>query len=358
MNKCEDIEKRLSAYLEGDVDPKEQMLIEEHLAVCGQCSRTLEGIKKTIELVRNLEEVEPPPWLKQKIMAHVREEAEKRTGIFRKLFFPLHIKIPVEVFAACLVAVMAIYVLKATGPEIQSLQAPSEQRQTADYADKQTREVTPSSTKASKGKAVPDEHYGKNKAASPQLRKETVDTITSREAPPVPKLPLPKLSAALPAVSAGDAKEKEIEGKAEVFQSAPLSAVAPKSAHIKKGDIAASDTAVQYRPGHKSVSNQIQFKTSAAKKQQSITMTAKVDNVPAAAVNVKGLLDRFGATDLKQESQEDSIILMASLPAQKLKELYEKLKTIGEVKENILLYNIPEEEIAVRIEIVNIFKKP
>ena len=61
MNRCADIEKSLSAYLEGDATPQEQKLIGEHLATCIQCSKTLEDLKKTTELVRSLEEIEPPP---------------------------------------------------------------------------------------------------------------------------------------------------------------------------------------------------------------------------------------------------------------------------------------------------------
>ena len=60
----------------------------------------LEDLRKTVELVKGLEEVEPPPWLAQKIMAHVKDESEKEVGIFRRLFYPLRVKIPLEAFAS------------------------------------------------------------------------------------------------------------------------------------------------------------------------------------------------------------------------------------------------------------------
>jgi hypothetical protein len=372
MNSCADIEKRLSAYFGGDVTPQEQKLIEEHLVTCKQCSKILEDIKRTTELVRTLEEMEPPPWLKHKIMAHVREEAEKRTGIFRKFFFPLHIKIPVEVFATCLVVVMAIYVFKATGPEIRSLQTPSEQTQTpseqtqtpseqtqtADYPDKQNRKAATLPAPVSKGKTATEEHYEKNKVVSSQPTKEAADIIIPREVQPAPKLPVPALLAPLQSVPAGSVKEREIEGKGEVLQSAPLSAGVPEPAHKKKGDIAAGDSGAKYQLGRKSASNEMQLKASVARKQQTITMIVKADKVISAGSEIKDMLKSFGSADIKQISQENIEILTAVLPAQKLKELYEKLKTIGEVEENVLIYNIPEEEVTVRIEIVNISKKP
>jgi hypothetical protein len=360
MNRCADIEKRLSAYLEGDVAPQEQKFIDEHLGTCSQCNMTFEDMKKTAELLRNLKDVEPPPWLKHKIMAQVKEEAKKRTGILQKLFFPLHIKIPVQVFAACLVAVMTLYVFKTTGPEIESLQAPSGQGQTVHRTDKQYKKAVPPSVQLLKMKPAPEKHYGKDKAASAQAPKETTDAVAPREASPTLALPAPApiLVAPSRSVLAKPYRGQEIEGRNEAFQPAPLSAGAPEFALKKKEDTVVSDKDVQYHLGHKSVINELQQKTSAEKKQQTVTMTVNADKTVAAANKIESMLNRLNATDIKQESQENIEIITAVLPAQKLKELYEKLKNIGKVKENILLYNIPEGEIAVRIEIVHISKIP
>jgi len=352
MNKCTDIENKLSAYFEGDVSPQEQRLIEEHLATCRQCSKALEDIKKTMELVRNLEEIETPPWFKQKIMEQVREEAEKKTGILQKLFFPLHIKIPVEVFATCLVVVMAVYVFKSTSPEIKSLQTPSEQAQIADYPDKQKSKVAPSPPSVSKEKTVPEEGYKKDKAAAPQAMKKAKDVAAPREVLLAPAPAAPILAAPPQPGPARPAKE-EAGGKSEVLQSAPSSVGTTEFVHKKKEDIAATDTEAQYRAGRKAAPNKLQLKASVEKKQQIITITVGADNAGTATGEIETMLNRLSATNLKQQSQESIRTITATLPSQKLKELYEKLKTIGDVKENVLLYNIPEGDISVRIEIVN-----
>jgi len=54
-------------------------VVEEHLKSCPRCTKILVQLSKTQTLVNNLAEVEPPVWLKQKIMAKVREEAEKKS---------------------------------------------------------------------------------------------------------------------------------------------------------------------------------------------------------------------------------------------------------------------------------------
>ena len=66
-------------------------------------------------------------------MAQVREESEQKGGLLRKLFYPFHIKIPIEAFAALLVVVIGVHIFRASAPEIRTVvQAPqAEIQQTA-----------------------------------------------------------------------------------------------------------------------------------------------------------------------------------------------------------------------------------
>jgi hypothetical protein len=142
---CKDIREKLSAYLEGSVSPEESRLIEEHLNSCQECRTSLADLKKAGELVKNLGEVEPPAWLTPKIMSRVRAEEEKKRGIFQKLFYPLHIKVPIEALATVLIAVTAVYVFRAVEPEMKlaHLPAPTEPmitRKEAPQPSKETRE--------------------------------------------------------------------------------------------------------------------------------------------------------------------------------------------------------------------------
>ena len=126
MINCAHCKEQLSTYLDGIMTAEEKKLIEEHLSTCEQCKVAFSELKKTEETLRSLEEVEPPPWFTQKIMNRVREEAEPKKGLLQRLFYPFHIKIPIEAFATCLVVVLALFVYKNTEPEMKALHRPEE----------------------------------------------------------------------------------------------------------------------------------------------------------------------------------------------------------------------------------------
>lgn len=126
---CNKIQEKLSAYIEGIISSEGKILIDKHFESCQRCKESLDDLKKTIEYVQNLEFVEPPSWLTQKIMTKVRKvrtEAEPKKGLLKKLFHPLHIKLPIGAAATILIAVTAIYVFKTIQPEIKLAKAPSE----------------------------------------------------------------------------------------------------------------------------------------------------------------------------------------------------------------------------------------
>ena len=118
---CNEIENRLPAYLEDILSPEEKKSIVGHLASCPRCSRAFADLKRADELVRGLGEVEPPPFFEQRIMARVREEAVRKQGIFRRLFYPLHIKVPIQALATILIAVLGFYIYQQGDPEMKQI---------------------------------------------------------------------------------------------------------------------------------------------------------------------------------------------------------------------------------------------
>jgi uncharacterized membrane protein YfbV (UPF0208 family) len=68
--------------------------------------------------------VEPPPWFKQKIMSRVREEAEKKS-LAQKWFYPLRIKIPVQIMAAIVIAVFAVYIYRSGDEQMKVVLPPT-----------------------------------------------------------------------------------------------------------------------------------------------------------------------------------------------------------------------------------------
>jgi len=51
---CNDIQEKLSAYIDGDISSEERMLIDKHLKSCQQCNETLAEMKKTTEYVSGI----------------------------------------------------------------------------------------------------------------------------------------------------------------------------------------------------------------------------------------------------------------------------------------------------------------
>lgn len=110
--------QKLSAYLDGVVTPREKALIEEHLQTCEECRTALSELERTVSRLRDLGDVEPPPWLTQRVMARVREEAAQEKGWLRRLFVPLRWKLPMEVAALVFLTVTSYLVYKEVSPEL------------------------------------------------------------------------------------------------------------------------------------------------------------------------------------------------------------------------------------------------
>jgi hypothetical protein len=164
---CREVRRMLSAYAEGLVSAAEKVSLDDHLEACPACKAFLSDLRKTIEYVQEIPEAEPPAWLTQKVMARVRAEAEKEAearkslwerlfrrtpawrmqeatptvcaepeaarmkktptkGIWERLFYPIHVKLPLEAAGVIAIAVVTVYVYKGIQSEIQVGKPPLE----------------------------------------------------------------------------------------------------------------------------------------------------------------------------------------------------------------------------------------
>ena len=116
------IRHMLSEYLDGAVTPAEKSLIEKHLEECRDCRNSLRELEETIHHVRSLGEVEPPPWLVVKVMARVREEAGRKTGVLRRLLsVPLRWRVSVEAAALVFLSVTGYLVYQNVSSEMAQI---------------------------------------------------------------------------------------------------------------------------------------------------------------------------------------------------------------------------------------------
>ncbi len=111
-----DIRNKLSEYIDGAVTPGEKATIEQHLKTCSECADALRELRKTIEHIHAVEEVESPAWMTQKIMAKVRTDAEEKKDWLHRLFYPLAVKLPIRTVAVLFLTVTAYYIYSSINP--------------------------------------------------------------------------------------------------------------------------------------------------------------------------------------------------------------------------------------------------
>jgi anti-sigma factor RsiW len=335
---CRRIEEKLPAYLEGVLPPDEGKLVEEHVAACPNCRRALEDLVKADKLIRDLAEAEPPPWLKQKIMAKVREERERREGFFRRLFYPLHIKIPATALATVLIAVFAVYVFRAVEPEMRYLhETPSAPVP-----------VTPEK-KVAEPPIVPAP-----KAAVPAIpgdRERPAVSETDRESGR--KLAATEEKKASPGPEQQAAAERKIS---ERMDAAPA---APAATRMQKAPVAKS----ALPPAEK---GETRFGAAMKDEMRAPAVAAKVKTEapegysfslyvkdPALAVNdVESLLAGYGARKITKEFRDGRGLITAEVEAGKTKEIFQRLKSLGEVREKGKVTEYPAGPVAMKIEVL------
>lgn len=105
---CEDIGLQLSAFLDQTLDGEYFRNVREHLAGCRCCSEELAGLAECRRLVSSLSVVEPPVGLVTRVMAEVREAAN-RPGILQRLFSPVRLKMPLQAAAVVLIGILSVY---------------------------------------------------------------------------------------------------------------------------------------------------------------------------------------------------------------------------------------------------------
>lgn len=112
---CDWVQERASEYLEGVLDPGDYLAVQDHLSRCARCHVDVEALARTIRAITDLPPLEPPPGFSRRVMAHIREKAE-RPSIWERLFLPVRIKIPIHVVTLLIVTGLALYLYQANQP--------------------------------------------------------------------------------------------------------------------------------------------------------------------------------------------------------------------------------------------------
>ncbi len=319
MKECKDIQNNLPLYLDDSLSAADKKSVEEHLKICPQCKKTLSQLRKTEAWVSSVQPVDTPPRFRQEIMAKVREEAEKKSFV-QKWFYPLQIKIPVQIFATVCIAVLAVYIYRAGEEQMKevvpsSAPAPVVEVQKSPLSEQKTRTSTDT-------KDIQQEYQSKQTGT---MQKESVAA---------------SLSDAAGDVKPWDAKEI----KADKYESAP----AMKSPELPEPSLE--------RKKEMNLSGAV-MKTSRAPQAQSLVtkpnVLLKVSDIDIAAKEAEKLLRRYEARIVTRQIMPDKILITAQLKNEKVKDFLTRLNKISPIEESVLPVADTEGNVSIVMEIIN-----
>ncbi|RJR20932.1 MAG: DUF2275 domain-containing protein [Nitrospiraceae bacterium] len=301
---CRDIQEKLSAFMEEELSIGEMTQVEEHLKACPKCSLALEDLRKTIALTKSIEEAEPPPWLRQKVMTRVREEAAKKKGILQKLFYPLHIKVPLEVFATVAIAVTAFYVFNAVEPEITQPQP----------------------------------------FTSPSV---DIQESEKKDIPELAKVPAEKELLAVVPAPASQASEPEDRVPAAGMAEEAVSP--PEKETVRLEESGAAD--FRMKREMRSLAPSVMMKAAEADKQ-AMGMTLFVKDTLTVSQDIEKAVRKLGGEIIRSESVDNKLFFTVILNSTKVKELKEAMKFLGEVVEETALPSAGG-DVEIRLKVMN-----
>ncbi|MBP7529844.1 MAG: DUF2275 domain-containing protein [Syntrophorhabdaceae bacterium] len=334
MTRCGEMEERLGAYLEDFLDEKEKKALEEHLSACPHCRHTLEDLRKTKEILAGMDEVDPPPWLTEKIMAQIHEGHAQKEGFFRRLFFPLHIKIPVQALATVFVVALSVYLYKSTLPEMANMERPvlapqvsgtqspaGTNKATADDIEKSpagTRDRSATEGTAQK-KATPRQEAAPAQSGSAYADKTAGPSPASiqESAPPLQEPPPGKT--VVPERSADDAP--------------PLSKKAPPESLDKARKFKTRGMAMREGMGKAGEPGAMPPLRSGAQEDAQSRITVLSANPPETAREVRAILRSLGCSGVDEKKSGQVSIVSGWIDIDVLSELKKRLKEIAVIDE-------------------------
>jgi anti-sigma factor RsiW len=104
---CDDVQDRLSEYLDKRLDGESNRSVEEHLSSCSNCRSVFEALSHTVRLLAAELEVEPPFGMRTRVMASLDEAQDKRS-IWHWSSMPFRISIPIQAASVVVIAVLAV----------------------------------------------------------------------------------------------------------------------------------------------------------------------------------------------------------------------------------------------------------
>ena len=75
--KCRSVQKKLSAYQDGELEPKEQEQVRRHLLSCRACREQFAELERVWRIAGQLEEIHPDQWFYRQVVRKIKEPREQ-----------------------------------------------------------------------------------------------------------------------------------------------------------------------------------------------------------------------------------------------------------------------------------------
>lgn len=344
----------LSEYIDGAVLPENRAAIEEHLKTCEKCSEALKELRQTVAHIRSVEEIDPPAWMTQKIMAKVRVEAEKKSW-FRRFFFPLHIKLPLEAIGVLFIAVIALFFYQNRGP---SLKVSTQQLTEQMPARERPSDIIAKNEKAT---SAGPSRRSKDLPQSPEYKALDMKLWYEKPAPPALQdqaAPAPSFSksAEQPAVMAPAKKKEAFSATGESDQAVLRKESGRGMMRDKTATPAGAAPEAMVKAKRAAPPASIAGALSTDKAMPGIVL--HVMDMPAAVKEVEKAIEQVKGSIVRRETLGSTTIFLVKVKAERTGEFKNKLKLFGEIKEQPGELGIRQEQVELRLEIIQRASQP
>lgn len=325
-----EIRDTLSAYVDGVVSPQEKSLIEEHLETCPECRAAVRELTETVSCLRGLGEEEPPPWLTQRIMARVGEEAVREKSLLRRFFLPLRWKLPLEAAALVFLSVSVYLVYRTVSPEVKIAVPPFAEIQ-GEAVPRTPPDVAPR-YKAEQPPAMAE----KQPEMEQQRTVEVTEGVAAHKGGKPSQVPSAGRSAAAPAY-----ESSRVDTSAPfVRPSAPVPAPMPEN-KTASGQFLREDADPALPGGAKSLGKEeekgssspaMRAKAFAPAVAKEVRLVLVVADMESARREIDGMIGLSGGVTVRTEVRAEGSVQTARVERDRLDEFLERLGRIGEVR--------------------------
>ena len=87
--KCHNVQKKLSAYQDRELEPKVREQVRTHLLSCRACREKFAELERVWQTLEELQEIRPDPWFYRQLVRKVKEPRERGSLPGLQWVFPI-----------------------------------------------------------------------------------------------------------------------------------------------------------------------------------------------------------------------------------------------------------------------------